>query len=172
MKIAVIGHSGSGKSTPARRIAEETGVPVLHLDQIHWLPGWQERPDEESRRMVKNFMDTHADWVIEGNYDALLFKRRMKEADQIVFLCFNRFSCLFRILKRYLSHRGKTRSSMAEGCREKIDFEFFLWILYNGRKREKMKKFRFVCSRFGAKTVRIRNQRQLDRYYRRIADDF
>ena len=53
MKIAVIGHSGSGKSTLARRIAEETGVPVLHLDQIHWLPGWQERPDEESRRMVK-----------------------------------------------------------------------------------------------------------------------
>ena len=117
MKIAVIGHSGCGKSTLACRIAEETEIPVLHLDQILW-------------------------------------------------------SCLFRILKRYLSHRGKTRSSMAEGCREKIDFEFFLWILYNGRKREKMKKFRFVCSRFGAKTVRIRNQRQLDRYYRRIADDF
>lgn len=171
MKVAVIGFSGCGKSTLAEAIGKASGIPVLCLDQVHWLPGWQERPKEESRKIVKKFMDTHEDWVIEGNYSALFYKRRMEEADQIVFLSFNRFSCLFRILKRYLRNRGKTRSSMTAGCAEKIDFEFFMWILYNGRKKKEKKKFRFVCSRWHGKTLRIRNQRQLDQYYRRISYD-
>lgn len=47
MRIAVIGYSGSGKSTLAARLGAAYGVPVLHLDSVHWLPGWVERPREE-----------------------------------------------------------------------------------------------------------------------------
>ena len=40
MKIAILGHSGSGKSTLARALGDKYGLPVLHFDAIHFLPGW------------------------------------------------------------------------------------------------------------------------------------
>ena len=44
MKIAILGTSGSGKSTLAKRLGERYGLPVLHMDTVHFLPGWVERP--------------------------------------------------------------------------------------------------------------------------------
>ena len=51
MKIAILGTSGSGKSTLAKRLGERYGLPVLHMDTVHFLPGWVERPfaEEEAR---------------------------------------------------------------------------------------------------------------------------
>lgn len=45
MKIAVIGFSGGGKSTLARRLGELYGVEVLHLDTVHHLSGWRSGPE-------------------------------------------------------------------------------------------------------------------------------
>jgi len=45
-RINVVGTSGSGKTTVARRAAEALGVPFVELDALHWEPGWQEAPDE------------------------------------------------------------------------------------------------------------------------------
>lgn len=47
MKIAIIGYSGSGKSTLAQALAVAYNAPALYLDQVHWLPGWVERPAAE-----------------------------------------------------------------------------------------------------------------------------
>ena len=47
MKIAILGTSGSGKSTLAKRLGERYGLPVLHMDTVHFLPGWVERPFAE-----------------------------------------------------------------------------------------------------------------------------
>ena len=68
MKIAVNGYSGSGKSTLARRLGELYQIPVLHLDTVHWLPGWEEKAEEQERSEVRAFMDRNASWVIDGNY--------------------------------------------------------------------------------------------------------
>ena len=45
----------------------------------------------------------------------------MEEAVQIVLLLFDRFRCLRRVTRRYLTYRGRTRADMAEGCNEKLD---------------------------------------------------
>ena len=42
MRTSVVGSSGSGKSTVARRLADILGVPYVELDAIHWRPGWVE----------------------------------------------------------------------------------------------------------------------------------
>lgn len=39
-RVMIVGHPGSGKSTLARAMGERTGLPVVHIDQIHWRPGW------------------------------------------------------------------------------------------------------------------------------------
>ncbi len=95
MKIVVNGYSGSGKSTLARRLGELYQIPVLHLDTVHWLPGWEEKAEEQERSEVRAFMDRNASWVIDGNYRKLEYERRLQEADRIIFMDFNRFSCLF-----------------------------------------------------------------------------
>lgn len=56
MKIAILGYSGAGKSTLAARLGELYGLPVLHLDRVHFIPNWQERETSEKRRIVENFM--------------------------------------------------------------------------------------------------------------------
>ena len=64
MKIAVNGYSGSGKSTLARRLGELYQIPVLHLDTVHWLPGWEEKAEEQERSEVRAFMDRNASWSL------------------------------------------------------------------------------------------------------------
>jgi adenylate kinase family enzyme len=54
MKIAIIGYSGSGKSTLTRKLAEHYKVEALHLDSVHFLPGWIERENADKVIILKN----------------------------------------------------------------------------------------------------------------------
>ena len=164
MKIAIIGYSGSGKSTLAARLGRALGIEVLHLDMLHFLPGWAERPTEEEQQMLTDFLDIHESWIIDGNYSKNNHSRRMEEADRIIFLCFDRFSCLCRALKRYLGNRGRSRASMAEGCPEKFDREFITWILRDGRRAPVRERYAKVCEAYSEKVTVIRSQRELDRF--------
>lgn len=164
MKIAIIGYSGSGKSTLARRLAEVYGTDVLHFDAVQFLPGWEVRPQEEKARITEEFLNTHDAWVIDGTYSKLFFERRMEEADEIVLLLFNRFTCLFRAYCRYRKYANATRPDMAEGCNEKFDWEFTKWILWLGRDRKSRERFHRVAAQYKDKAVIIKNQKQLDAY--------
>ena len=164
MKIAVLGYSGSGKSTLARTLGELYGVPVLHLDRVMFLPDWKERPKDEQIAIVRDFMDENEGWVIDGNYSNLLQERRLEEADEVVFLLFNRFSALARVAKRYRRYRGQSRPDMAEGCGEKLDAEFIRWVLWEGRSRKKRAGFERKRKLCGDKCAVLKNQRQIDRW--------
>ena len=165
MKIAVLGHSASGKSTLAERLGERYGIPVLHLDRVAFCPGWKERYLQEARGLVEVFMKQES-WVIDGNYKKYGQRERLDQADEIVILDFPRLSCLIRACKRYVRYRGRTRDDMAEGCREKIDPAFVWWILYEGRTAERHRHLREIRERYPGKTVVLKNQRQLDRFSR------
>ena len=164
MKIAVTGYSGSGKSTLAGKLSKKYDIPVLYIDTIQFLPGWVERSGDEKKTLMAEFLDTHDSWVIDGNYQKLSFDRRMEEADKIIFLAFNRFSCSYRALKRYFTYKGKTRESITEGCQEKMDWEFFKWVFYKGRTKERRSAFYDAVKKYSDKSVVIKNQRQLNRF--------
>ena len=134
MKIAVMGYSGAGKSTLAKKLGRLYDCPVLYLDRIQFEPGWKERNREEAKRMAEEFLNENQDtgWIIDGNYAKFCQERRLEEADLIVFMDYTRRICLWQAVKRYLEYRDKTRESMAEGCREKIDWDFVKWILRDG----------------------------------------
>jgi len=40
-RILIIGISGAGKTTLARALGKTYKLPVIHLDQHFWLPGWK-----------------------------------------------------------------------------------------------------------------------------------
>ena len=151
MKTAIIGYSGSGKSTLARLIGEHDRAEILHLDRVHFLPGWIERPLQEEQEIVEAFLDSHRDWVIDGNYSKLSYDRRMEEADRIILL------------------KDLIRPDMAEGCPEKLDPEFAFWVLWKGRRKAARDRYRRVREKYPDKTVVIRNQKQLDNFLRELA---
>ena len=162
MKIAIIGYSGSGKSTLARKLAETYNLPVSHFDRVQFRPNWEIRPQASKEVMTRVFLDLHEDWIIDGNYSKLSFERRMEEADVIIQLRFNRLSCLSRVTRRYWKYKGSTRADMAEGCKEKLDWEFVTWVLWKGRTKESRQRYQSVLSRYPEKTIVVKNQRQLD----------
>lgn len=164
MKIAILGHSGSGKSTLARALGEKYGLPVLHFDSIQFLPGWVETDRSYKREKVTEFLDKHPEgWVIDGNYLKICAQRRFEEADHILYLDFPRRVCLPRVLRRWLTYRGKTRPDMGEGCEEKVDREFLLWVLRDGRSPEKLAEFRAVGAQYPEKFHHFTSPKQLEK---------
>lgn len=164
MKIVVTGHSGSGKSTLSKTISEIYHIPLLYLDCVHFEKDWQSRDDEEAKKIIKDFMSQNDSWVIDGNYFKLEFDERISQADTIIFLDFNRFNCLIRAYKRYYKYKGKKRESISEGCYETMDREFISWILYNGRMKDRLRKFNEIINMKDKKIHIIKNQKELDEF--------
>ena len=164
MKIAIIGYSGSGKSTLARKLGAYYHIPVLHLDSVHHLPGWEARELASEQDITHTFLKKNTDWVIDGNYSKNHYEMRMEEADMIIMLLFNRFSCLQRAHHRFRVYRNQTRPDMAEGCNEKLDIAFVKWILLDGRTRERRARYERVAAQYANKFVRIKHQRALTAY--------
>jgi len=164
MKIVIIGYSGSGKSTLAAKLGKHYNIPVLHLDKVHWLPGWQERKREDEQAIVTEFLDNNDSWIIDGTYTKLSYERRMNEADKIIILNFNRFTCLIRAFKRKKAYKNKTRDSITEGCEERINKEFFWWLIYKGRVKKKRRAMLKPAKQYPSKTIILKNQRQINKF--------
>ena len=167
MKIAILGFSGSGKSTLARHYTAYYQIPCLHLDSVQFISGWQTRSDDEAKEIVKEMINQD-NWVIDGNYSRYYQAERIKQANQIVILLFPRFAALKRILKRYITYRGKSRPDMAEGCPEKLDWEFVWWILHKGRTKKALKHYLTIQQEYPDKTIVIRKQSELDDLYQTL----
>lgn len=160
MKIAILGFSGCGKSTLAQKLGKKYNLPVLHLDRVHFAANWVERELEDKLRDTADFLDSHDSWVMDGNYSNLLQERRLEEADRIIILELNRFVCLWRVLKRWLTYKGSSRPDMAAGCEEKVDWEFLRWVLHDGRTKKRKAHMNEIARRYPNKCVRIRTRKE------------
>lgn len=169
MKIAILGYSGCGKSTLAKYLAIHYDIPLLYLDTIQFEANWKERDREEALSMVAEFM-RNEDWIIDGNYTSFLQAERLEQADHIVYMAFSRWNCLFRAFCRYRLNKNSSRESMANGCKEKMDLGFIWWILYKGRTPEKKRFYNAILKKYRAKSIVLRNQRELDCFMARLFD--
>ena len=126
-RVMIIGHPGSGKSTLARSLGDVLGLPVVHIDLIHWKSGWIEREGAEKDVLCA---EVHAKdtWIFEGGRSST-WPERLARADTLIFLDFPFHVRVWRILKRRIQFHGETRPDLPEGCPEKIDWEFvsFVW---------------------------------------------
>jgi adenylate kinase family enzyme len=126
-RVLVIGPCGAGKSTTAVELGGVLGLPVHHLDQLHWREGWLESSREELLEALAPIMASER-WLIDGNYGGTM-ATRIERADTVVYLDYPTWLCLWRALRRVLRFRGRTRPDMAPGCPERFDLEFFRYIL-------------------------------------------
>jgi adenylate kinase family enzyme len=123
-RVAVVGCGGAGKSTFAKQLHEVTGLPLYHLDQLHWRPGWVAPPEDEWRSMQLE-VAARKEWIIDGNYGKE-FEIRFARADTVIVLALPRRVCIRRVLWRMVTNWHT--DVQAPGCPEHIDFEFLHWL--------------------------------------------
>jgi adenylate kinase family enzyme len=121
-RILVIGSPGAGKSTLARRLSDQLGLPLIHLDREHWSAGWVSLPNDVWADRVAE-LAARPSWIIDGNY-ANTLDVRLNRATTIIWLDLPRWLCMARIVRRVLTYRGRVRPDMAEGCPERLNLEF------------------------------------------------
>lgn len=168
-KVLIIGSGGAGKSTLSVRLGKLLKIEVFHLDVLHWNPGWVETPKPEWRKTVEELVGRET-WILDGNYSGTL-DIRLAACDTVVFLDVARIVCLWRVLKRWLLYRRSRRPDMAEGCREKLDLQFMLWI-WNYPKRTRPKVLELLSKNAQSKTVvRLRTQAEVERFLADVAGD-
>ena len=100
---------------------------------------------------------------MDGNYFKICAERRFEEADHILYLDFPRRICLPRVLKRWITYRGKTRPDMGPGCKEKVDWPFLKWVVWDGRSPKKQAEFEAVAKQYPHKFHRYKSPRQLEK---------
>lgn len=135
-RIAVVGGPGSGKSTLAVRLGAALDLPVIHLDRLHWQPGWVE-PDPDAFRAAHREVIERDEWIVEGNYTVADKQARLERADLVIVLETSRLTALARIVRREILLRGQVRPDMAEGCAARIELSFlaFIWGWYGKHPR-------------------------------------
>lgn len=76
-------YSENGKSTFAEFLDDTYGLPVLHLDTVHWLAGWRRRTFEDERTIVSRFLNEQDGRVVDGNYQKICFMERIPQLSRV-----------------------------------------------------------------------------------------
>ncbi|BAB76494.1 shikimate kinase [Anabaena sp. FACHB-709] len=152
-RILIFGNSGSGKSTLANKLGKDFNIPILDLDTIVWEPNQIaiRRPQEDSEKDLRHFIDNNVSWVIEGCYSTLI-KVAIDFSTEIYFLNPGISKCLENNRNRpWEPHKFKSTEEQAQTFEflqnwiqqyEERDDEFgysshrSIFNQYNGRKHE------------------------------------
>lgn len=160
-RILVIGCPGSGKSTLARQLGDRFGLTVVHLDRLWWQPGWQSISQEEFDTRLERALALDS-WIIDGNYSRTM-QQRISRCDTVIYLDFNRWSCLLGVFQRMVKNRGKTRPDMATGCPERLDWEFLRYI-WNFNRENRVQISTWLAQAKHAKIFTLRSRRDVKNF--------
>jgi adenylate kinase family enzyme len=117
-RVAIIGPGGSGKSRLATELGRRLDLPVIHLDDLYWKPGWVEPAPDEWEALNRQLVDGER-WILDGNYGGTM-EIRLAAADTIVFLDLPPLLCIWRVLRR----RGRDEPASA---RRLLAFVAYIW---------------------------------------------
>lgn len=140
-RIAVIGMTASGKSTLAKQLARQLGVPHVELDGIVHGPNWVDLSDEAFRARTAEALSGDG-WVVDGNYRAVR-DLTIGQAETVVWLDYPIIIPLWRVIPRTL-RRIIRKEELWNGNRETWRGALFgrdslvVWILkmHGTRRRE------------------------------------
>ncbi len=121
-RIWIVGPCGAGKSYTADLLAAHAGVPAVHLDDLHWKPGWVASTADEMRPKV-DAATAGPGWVVDGNYGRVSDDLR-RRADLVIWLDLPFRTTFPRVVSRTFRRliRGE---ACCNGNRESVREAFF-----------------------------------------------
>ena len=164
-RILIIGCSGSGKTTLACQIREILHLPVVHLDKLWWTGNWETVSREEFDASLALELEKQQ-WVMDGNYSRTM-EMRLAKCDTIVYLDFDRITCLWGMVKRVTRYYGRTRPDMGGNCPERFDWEFIQWI-WNFNKKNRERNYRWLEETKQAEAIVLKNRRQVRKFLEQL----
>lgn len=163
-RVLVYGVTGSGKSTAAVRLGAALGLPVHLVDEeVGWLPGWVERPDEEQRRIATGLAAAER-WVLDSAYGKWL-DTVLPRVEVVVGLDYPRWLSLGRLLRR-TARRCVRREPVCNGNVETLGKvvapdSIVVWHFRSfARKRARMRAWEDRPD--GIPVLRLRHPRELE----------
>jgi adenylate kinase family enzyme len=119
MRISVVGTTGTGKTTLAKALAGQLGLPYIGLDALNWQPGWADLsridPDEFVRRVTLAIAAEV--WVLDGAY-GLVRDLVWRRATHLVWLDYDRPVIMYRVIRRSVVN-AVLRTELWAGNRER-----------------------------------------------------
>jgi adenylate kinase family enzyme len=108
-RIAIIGNTGSGKTTLAQALSSTLSYPILSLDNIVWTCNQftQKHTPQNITQAVTNFL-VFENWIIEGVYGDLIHQT-LKTATHLIWL-----DLPWNICKKNISDRHFTLQSTSD----------------------------------------------------------
>ncbi|MCI0477322.1 MAG: hypothetical protein L0Y55_13830 [Anaerolineales bacterium] len=164
-RIAVVGATGSGKTTLAREIARRLSYPHVETDALHWEPNWTEAPRDIFRARVDAASRGDC-WVIDGNYSKvrdIVWAR----ADTLVWIDYALPVIFWRLgwrtLRRVIT-REELWGNNREGWRAFVGRDsLFLWVLTSRpRHRREYPALLQKPEYAHLKLIRLRSPRETD----------
>lgn len=169
-RVMIIGQPGSGKSTLARQLSQRTGLPVVHIDTIHWQPGWIERSRYEKTQLCLE-VEARDSWIFEGGHSAT-WDNRVARADLLIWIDRSASLRFLRVLLRTLRQRGQPRPDLPEDCPELLAnlpaFFKFMWLTRQSA-RAKMQQFAATAPS-ACRVVYLRSNRDTRIFLSSLAD--
>jgi len=167
-RIMIVGQPGAGKSTLARMLGKVLDLPVVHIDLIHWHPGWIERDRDEKDRLIAQ-VHARDKWIFEGGR-SVTWPERLDRADALVWLDFSLGVRSYRILKRRIKYIGRTRPDLPDNCPERLDSEFLSYV-WNSRVTSKQTITKlFNEAPIGKLKVQLQSKKDVDRFLEQLRE--
>lgn len=174
LKLMIIGSPGSGKSTFARRLAEQLDYPIFYLDRYWHQTDYSEAAKQRFIHEQQTFLQSHLDCIIDGNYVGSM-AIRMQGSDVILWLQVSRWSAVWRVIKRSIATRcfHETRPDMAPSFREHFDWEYlkflkFVWDYPRANRQEIPRIHQQVAS--GKPLLIIRNDTEKEAFLTKLVN--
>ena len=122
-RTVIIGNSGSGKSYLAKSLSTIYSTPIIHLDQLFWLPGGfnEKRPKDEIKSEIERKRN-ETSWIIEGVFGELA-EMFLSRAQLLIFLDMD-----WSVCREGLLVRGSESSKQLDAAKSEENFkELLLW---------------------------------------------
>lgn len=169
-RVMIVGGPGSGKSTLARALGDITGLPVFHMDQIHYSAGWTERSKSEKTIMAQA-IHRKDQWIFEGGHSST-YAERASRADTLIWLDVGLIKRLYRVIARSYKYQGQSRPDLSPGCPEQFNKETikFLGFILRSNRTAREKIMRVIDDQSeGLEIIRLTDNRSVKLYLSRLA---
>ena len=140
-RIAIVGISGSGKSTFANKLGIKLGIPVIHLDKHFFTKDWNERYSRADFKLIAEDFTKTDTWIIDGNYRSSI-DMRFERSNIIIFLDYPKYKCIWRSFVRAFNRNQPFDKT--EGAKEKFTLHLLKYnLLYPTHEmRERVDKYK------------------------------